>query len=239
MRISAFSAFIRVQNKSGLLSVKPQYLSFTRRCFFKNFYPPLPTPVWIRECLMKKLNCCVQGQGHSKMSKYHWIFVLITLLPNLVRWCIIMSQIVFHNDWFAVFKVKVTGKDYIIKIWPCISWTADRFSAKLGLMAHNYHKFIVSWKQWTALLWSGSQGRLKISANVHVDNIASTVESFVTKRGMVMHQYGPECHARRLVCSLRVQGHSEGSYSQIWLFLPYLLNFWSFCNHIWLDGTSS
>ena len=39
------------------------------------------------------------------------------LLPNLVWWCIIMSQIVFQRDWFAVFKAKVTVKDNIIKIW--------------------------------------------------------------------------------------------------------------------------
>ena len=38
-----------------------------------------------------------------------------------------------------------------------------------------------------------------------------------------MHHHGLECHARRLVCCLQVQGHSEGSYNHIWLFLPYLL----------------
>ena len=65
------------------------------------------------ECFMEKLEC-VQRQGHSKISKCQWIFVqmifselLNLLLPNLVWWCIIMSQIVFQKDWFAVFKVKV------------------------------------------------------------------------------------------------------------------------------------
>ena len=32
------------------------------------------------------------------------------LLPNLVKWCIIMSWSVLWKDWFAVFKVKVTVK---------------------------------------------------------------------------------------------------------------------------------
>ena len=78
------------------------------------------------ECYMEKLDCCVQGHGHSKILKCQWMFVqisseslnLLVLLPNLVWWCIIMSQIVFQKDWFAFFKVKVTVKDNIIKIWP-------------------------------------------------------------------------------------------------------------------------
>ena len=43
--------------------------------------------------------------------------LLNLLLPNLVLWCILMSQIVFQKDWFAVFKVKVTVKDLKIKTW--------------------------------------------------------------------------------------------------------------------------
>ena len=53
------------------------------------------------ECFMGKWDCGVQGQGHSKISKCQWMFVqmifselLNLLLPNLVWWCIIMSQIV-------------------------------------------------------------------------------------------------------------------------------------------------
>ena len=73
------------------------------------------------ECFMKKLDCYVQGQGHSKISKCQWIFVQIIssetlnlLPPNLVWWIIIMRQIVFQTNWFVVFKVKVTVKDHII-----------------------------------------------------------------------------------------------------------------------------
>ena len=76
------------------------------------------------ECLMKKLGCCVQGQGYHKTSKCKWMFPQKTsseqlnpLLPNLVWWCIIMSQSVSQKVWFAVFKVKVTVKDHIIKRW--------------------------------------------------------------------------------------------------------------------------
>ena len=55
-----------------------------------------------------------------------------------------------------------------------------------------------------------------------LDNISSTAEPFGTKLGMVMHHHGPECRARRLFFCLRSRGHSQGSYNQIWLFLPYL-----------------
>ena len=75
------------------------------------------------EYFMEKLDCCVQGQGHSKISNCQWMFVqmmfpksLNLLLPNLAWWCIIMSQIVSQKDWFAVLKVKVTVKDHMIKI---------------------------------------------------------------------------------------------------------------------------
>ena len=57
--------------------------------------------------------------------------------------------------------------------------------------------------------------KVQIPGNVHLDDISSTVEPFVTKLVMVMHHHGPESHARRLVCCLQVQGHSEGIYIQI------------------------
>ena len=75
------------------------------------------------ECFVKKMDYCVQGQGHSDGSKCRWLFIqsassepLNSLLLNLVRWCIIISQSVFQKDWFAVFMVKVTIKDHIIKV---------------------------------------------------------------------------------------------------------------------------
>ena len=49
--------------------------------------------------------------------------------------------------------------------------------------------------------------RFKIPVNVHLDDISSTAEPFVSKLGMVMHLHGQECHARRSVD----QGRSEGS----------------------------
>ena len=141
------------------------------------------------ECFTEKLDCCVQGQAHSKISKCQWMFVhmisselLNLLLPNLVWWCIIMSQIVCQKDWFNVFKVKVIVKDNIIKIW-----LFDILSELLILLQMNLVwwyiiiRWIVVWKDWIALLWSRSrsQKRLRIPVNVHLDDISSAAEPSV------------------------------------------------------------
>ena len=140
------------------------------------------------------------------------------LRPNLVWWCIIMSQIVFQKDWFAVFKVKVTVMDNIIKIWLLNLWSELLILLQLNLVArYIIFQWIVLWKGWIALLWSRSrsQKRFRILVNVHLDDISSAAEPSVTKLGMMMQHHGSMCHARRMVCCLQVQDHSEGSTDQI------------------------
>ena len=176
----------------------------------------------------------------AKISKCQWMFVqmissesLNLLLPNLVWWCIIMSQIVFQKDWFAVFKVTV--KSNIIKIWLCNILSELLILLQVNLVWwHIIKRWIVLWKDWSAVLWSRSQKRFRIPVNVHLSDMSSAAEPSVTKLFMMMQHHGPKYHARRLVCCLQVQGHSEGSFDQIWLFLPNLLNCWSFCNQIWM-----
>ena len=75
------------------------------------------------EYLERKLDGCVQGQGHSEVLKCQWMFVqpipleLLNLLwPNLVWLCIIMSWCVCQKDWSANFKVMVTVRACIIKV---------------------------------------------------------------------------------------------------------------------------
>ena len=63
--------------------------------------------------------------------------LLNLLLQNLVWWYIIMSQIIFQKDWFAVSKVKVTVKDNQNMTFKYIIWTVDPFVTKLGLMVHH------------------------------------------------------------------------------------------------------
>ena len=148
-----------------------------------------------------------------------------------------MSQIVFQKDCFAVFKVKVTVKNNIIKIWlfDILCELLTLLQLKL-VWWHIIIRCIVLWKDWIALLWSRSksQKRFRIPVNVHLNDISSATEPSVTKFGMVMQHHGPKYHARRLVSCLQVQGHSESSSDEIWLFLPYLLNCWSFCKQIWM-----
>ena len=71
-------------------------------------------------------------------------------------------------------------------------------------------RWIVLWKDWIALLWSRSRSyeRFKIPMAVHLDDISSTVEPFVTKLGMVIHHYEPDCLSKRFVCCLQDQGHN-------------------------------
>ena len=51
------------------------------------------------ECLVKRFDCCVYGQGHSRGSEFHWMFVslrfcvsLISVQLNYVCWCIITNN---------------------------------------------------------------------------------------------------------------------------------------------------
>ena len=174
----------------------------------------------------KRLICYFQGQDHCKSSYDQNISIstvsfelLILLLPNLVWWHIIINQSVLQRNWIVVLKVKVTAKFQlqILLQLTLVCWYITI-------------RWIVLWKDWISLLWSlsRSQKRFRTPVNVHLDDSSSAAESSVTKLGMVMQYHGPKCHARRLVCCLQVQGHSKGSFDQIRLFLPYLLNCWSF-----------
>ena len=54
-----------------------------------------------------------------------------------------------------------------------------------------------------------SQPRLKVLANVSLDDILCIVEPFVTKPSMVRHHYKPERHMQKMSFYLQSQGHSN------------------------------
>ena len=112
--------------------------------------------------------------------------LLNRLLPNLA-WCwMIMSQIVLQKDWFAVFKIKVTAKGHIIKIWLCDMSFELLILLQLNLVwRHIITRWNVLWKDWIALFWSRSrsQKRFRILMNVHLDDHSAAAESSVTKLG--------------------------------------------------------
>ena len=95
------------------------------------------------ECPVKKLDYCIQGQGHSEGSKCQWMFVRMTssqpqnnLLPNLVWWCSIMSQsIVRKKNCFLPSRSRSQRGISFYYIF----WTVDSFATKLSQMIH-YHK---------------------------------------------------------------------------------------------------
>ena len=55
-------------------------------------------------------------------------------------------------------------------------------------------------------------------------SLSRTGHPFLTKHGIVVYYYEAMFHAELLVHYLQCQGHSEGLYIKIWLFLLYLLN---------------
>ena len=130
------------------------------------------------ECFMAKLDCCVQGHGHSKNSKCQWVFVqmifseslnLSATKLNMVM--LIVSQIVFQKDWIAVFKIKFTVKDNTFKIWLFNMLSELLTFLQLNLVWwYIIIRWIVLWKDWIALLWSRSrsQKRFRIPVNVHL-----------------------------------------------------------------------
>ena len=62
------------------------------------------------KCLVKRLLCCIQGQGHSEGSELQWMFArtVNSDRSNLVWRCIIISQSIIQQYHFAMFKVKAT-----------------------------------------------------------------------------------------------------------------------------------
>ena len=83
----------------------------------------------------EKLDCCVQGQGHSKGSKCRRTIVRMIfseprniLSPNLVGCCIVMSWSVIRKNWYAIFKVKLTARAHMIQIWLFVLYPLNCWS---------------------------------------------------------------------------------------------------------------
>ena len=100
------------------------------------------------------------------------------------------------NRLVAVFKVKVTVTNIIIKL--CLFNILSELLILLQLNLFWWHIviwWIALWKGWIALLWSRSRSQkgCRIPVNVHVDDISSTAEPFVTKVGIVVHHRGTGC----------------------------------------------
>ena len=88
------------------------------------------------------LLCC---QGHRKGSNFQWMFIWV-ISPQLLTcnqtWYGDVSwwASVIQEDWFAVFKFRVTVQAHLIR-FDCFyhsCWTADLFATKFNLMVHHH-----------------------------------------------------------------------------------------------------
>ena len=79
-----------------------------------------------RECPVEKLDYCIQGQGHSEDSVvsecfsgwYIWITEhFVTKLGMVMQHHEPECQAERKKKMFAIFKVKVTARAHMIKIW--------------------------------------------------------------------------------------------------------------------------
>ena len=158
------------------------------------------------ECLVKKVRLLYSGSRSQWRIKMLMFVQMMSskppniLFPNLVLWCIIMSWSVTQKDWLAIFKVRVTARALMTKVWQFLlyllnCWSfcyqARVFYGDIGLLCSR----------------SRSEQNFKMSMNVCPDLFLLT-EHFTTKLGMLMHQYEPDCLSIRLVCCLQGQGHS-------------------------------
>ena len=178
---------------------------------------------------MKKLDCCVQGQGQSNISKCQWMFVhmissepLNFLLPNVVWWCIIMSQIIFPKNWFAVFKIKVTMKNHLIKIW------LSDISPELLLLFQ------------LKLIWWHTDFFVKrldcsVVATVKVGTVQNSSQCSSWRCHLNCWTFCNQtwyCDASSWARLSRKKIGLQVTHNQMWPFLPYLVNCWSFCSQI-------
>ena len=200
------------------------------------------SPSWLFALLCKLFSFLLcsrsRSQQHFRMSVNacpddFFSESLNLLLPNLVWWCIIMSQIVFQKDWFSVFKVKVTVNNNVIKIWLFNILSELLILLQLHLV---WWYIIIGW----IVLW-----RLDFSVVVKVKVTEMVQNSRDCSSGQFLCScwtfcnqtwYGDATSLARVSCKkiglLSSSSGSKGSFDQIWLFLPHLLNCWSSCNQI-------
>ena len=110
---------------------------------------------------MEKLDCCVQGKGHSKILKCQWMFVQILFSESLNLFAAsLWARLSFKKIGLLSSR---TVKDNIVMIW-----LFNMLSELLILLQLNFVwwyiiiRWIVFWKDWIALLWSKSRSQKKI-----------------------------------------------------------------------------
>ena len=158
------------------------------------------------------------SQWKFKMSVDVWMMVMFVqmisskppniLFSNLVLCCIIMRQSVMQTDWFAFFKVKVTARAHMIKIWQFLlyllnCWSScyqTWFGSTLSYPRVFYGEFGLLCSR------SRSQQNFTMSLTVCPDDVFWNTGPFTSELGTVMHHFEPDYLSKRFVCFLQVQG---------------------------------
>ena len=91
------------------------------------FITPPPPPLGEREYIERLCVCpCVWILSGQYLLNYS---LCCKLLPNLVWWYIVMVWNVMQKNWFAISKVKVTARAYVIKVWLFLLYPLNFWSA--------------------------------------------------------------------------------------------------------------
>ena len=155
--------FSRSRSQKGLMWSKYDSLYYifwtadpfaTKLCLIVHYLKP--------ECSMKKLDCCVQGRGHSKISKCQGMLIYSIFLiaePFTTK----LSMVMCHHEPDCPSKrllssrsrsqQKIIKSEYGFLIdlncWTYCNWTLFWWLSVIS--------WIVFWKDWMALLWSRSR----------------------------------------------------------------------------------
>ena len=126
-------------------------------------------------------------------------------------------RIVMGKDCFTIFKIKVTARSHMIKIWHFLPYHLNCWS----FCHQTWFDSTLSWARLSngeiGLLCSRSSSqqnktkkrekKIKMSVNVCPNDSLWLAEPFAINLGMVMHHREPNCLPKRLICCLQGQGH--------------------------------
>ena len=162
------------------------------------------------------------GLLRSRSRSQRRFRLLVNVCPDILSVCPIVSvqyllnhsTIFFNQTWYCgviswvdvscgkklltIFNVKVTVRA-IIKIWLFLLYLLNCWS----VCNQTFFDSTASWAGVSCgkigLLHSRSrsQQKFKMSMNVSTDDFFWTTEHFVTKLGVVMQHYEPECHLEK------------------------------------------
>ena len=152
------------------------------------------------------------SQWKFKMSVDVWMMVMFVqmisskppniLFSNLVLCCIIMRQSVMQTDWFAFFKVKVTARAHMIKIWQFLLYLLNCSSVCHQTWFDStlsYHKPECFMEKLDCCVQGQGHSKISKCQWIFVQMIFSeSLNLFATKLDVVMHHYEPHCLSKKI-----------------------------------------